>query len=691
MANWPLNKAYLWEKVPFLRLLLPLITGIICYSVIPINKTDRFLPLAAVTIISFALFILLSFKKGNAVFEIFKTLSAVLILVLIGWLFCYLNDVRNKKDWFGNTISKNAHYIARLNSVPTQREKSWKLDVSVLHSIQNDKIKDVKGNAFIYVSKDGAMPDLQEGDTVLIPGNWQSIKNPGNPYEFDYAGYCAKNNLYYRQFIPANEISLLSTAHKNNLDLAEKAHVWCMNQLQTYLPDSATMGLLQAMLLGDEINLDEHLLHAYSETGIVHIIAISGGNVAIFFFVISFLLFWIRNKKYRWIKYLVALPLVWFYVIVAGASPSAIRAAVMFSVLAVGLSFQKPNNSLNQLFATAFLLLCAEPMWLYSVGFQLSFVAVLSLIIFYKPIYNIWPQTNSIMKGLWSTVCASCAAEILVAPLVIYYFHLFPLLFLVANVIAYLFMSMVLVLGMAILLFSFLPALAILIGRLTVLIVSFFDTIVFKLQHLNPESFHFLYLRSFELLLVYVVVAGLGIFILKKQKPGLFISLIALCLLLVSFCRNKWMVIKQQKLVVYNIPGYNYIEKISGTHYCALADTIDKKRETYILISAHTAWQAWREEPNTDIELLTIGKETILILDNPKKYTGASFHTDYVILDNISKQNLEDVRKTFSPKLIVLSSGIKSNTIDHLMANSPVSNTNIYSVSKSGAFILEGF
>src|SRR5690606_16379397 len=163
--------------------------------------------------------------------------------------------------------------------------------------------------------------------------------------------------------------------------LTDKTHARAMHILDHYIKDTATLGLIQAMLLGDEMNFDPELRQSYVETGIIHIVAISGSHVMVFFGIISFLFFWLKSPRYEFIKYLISVPLVCFYVAVAGAPTSAVRAAIMFSFIALGLLIQKERQPLNQLFATAFFMLLYEPMWFFAVGFQLSFAAVLSLII----------------------------------------------------------------------------------------------------------------------------------------------------------------------------------------------------------------------------------------------------------------------------------------------------------------------
>ncbi len=684
MQHSLIRKAYFWETAPFFRLLLPLIASIIFYSFTSYRTALCFL---VVSITCTIVFIVTNFINKPLTF--FHAVRFILIstsLFSIGWLLCYYNDVKNDQNWFGNNMQADA-YIARISSEPMTKEKTWKLEVNVLYNMQNGQRHRVNGEAFVYVFRNNFPITIQNGDTIILPNNWQGIKNAGNPFEFDYVDYCAKNNLYYTQFISGSDIKLYNHGIYKDKSITERAHDWCMDQLATYLPDSATAGLIQAMLLGDEIHLDEHLLQAYADTGIVHIIAISGGNVAIFFLIISFLLWWIKDAKYRWIKYIVALPLVWFYVLMAGAPPSAIRAAIMFSILAIGFSLNKQHNSLNFLLAAAFILLCAVPMWLFSVGFQLSFIAVLSLILFYAPIYQLFTPTHIIIKNLWSTIVASLAAEILVAPVVIYYFHLFPLWFLAANVIAYLFMGLTLILGMAIVGVSYIPIVAKAIGTTTIFIVTIFDRIVYWLQQQNPVALHYLYLKNYELALIYTVITGIAIYLFHKNKPSLYISMLLICLLFISIYMNESVASHQQKLVVYNAARSNQIELIQGKyHYTVVKDPIDSKKMKYIADPSHTVWRAWRTGILPTTHYFIINGKSVLVLDTGIQNIS---HADHIIITKTLQQDPRYIIKVYYPKEVVLASASREQETAKWERACKENNIRLFVVRTEGAYVLE--
>ncbi len=157
--------------------------------------------------------------------------------------------------------------------------------VSILNTVDSSGVKTATGKAFLYVYKSGYPLRLQKGDSIIVPGKWQAIKTAGNPFEFDYATYCGRNGIMRQQFCSRGEIRTYGINNPAANSFTERTHDRCMAQLDKYVPDKKARGLMQAMLLGDEVNLDEELRDAYAETGIIHIIAISGGNVAIFFIV----------------------------------------------------------------------------------------------------------------------------------------------------------------------------------------------------------------------------------------------------------------------------------------------------------------------------------------------------------------------------------------------------------------------
>ena len=684
MPRWPKHNPNFWETAPFFRLLLPLVAGILVYDLRPPAPS-----VVPVWLAGLCLFIVLAagFKVWN------KTIIAVssfTLLALCGWCTSWLYDVRNDPHWFGRYSAAGA-CRAVIAAPPAEKDHTWKLAVDVITVIDSTIIHNTKGAATVYLQKEGSPMLYHTGDTVLLANNWQPLSNAGNPFEFDHAQYCRHTNIYRQQYCKAAQVRLYALGDKQQISLVSKLHNYCMDALERYIPHPATMGLIQAMLIGDEVNLDPELRRSFADTGIVHVIAISGGNVMMFFVLIGWLMLWLKHRKYRWVQYVIALPLVWIYVIMAGASPSAIRAAVMFSVLALGFVMDKDNNALNQLLATAFILLCAQPGWLYSLGFQLSFVAVLSLILFYSPIHRLYrPALRSkfgqwLVKNIWATICGSFAAEVLVAPLSIYYFHNFPAMFLMANVLAAIFMFAVLILGILTVVASFITPVSTVIGQLDIWVVKCFSGIVNTLQQLSPASFHYLQLSTVQLGCIYIVIAGLGILLLLNRKKGAFISLAATIVLLLSLIADKYHSLQQDRLIVYNTPDKPHVERITGDRFTILSpDTSNTQNISYTTTPAHIALQAWHQHKATNQRLFLVNGKRVLILDTPA--TAGHFPVDYLILNYHAAPGVAMLQTIYTPRAIILGNNYSYKERQQW---NKVSAAQLYKVGDNGAFTIE--
>ena len=689
MNRWPLTTTNFWESAPFFRLMVPFVVGIFCYY--KFGLLPHFQLWGGITLlVAFIFYLVFSLqKREKSIVVVGHFLALNFLLFGFGYSLAMAGDTSLRSNYFGNYKGKQSVFLARINSTPIEKEHTWKLSLDILKVIKDGQIQTVEGEAFIYVYKDMQLMLYHKGDTLMVPGGWERITNSGNPYEFDYARYCSRNNLLYRQTCHPKDISLYASSDPSKASLTDKCHDWCMAGLNKYITEPRTKGLIQAMLIGDEINLDEDLRQSYAETGIIHIISISGGNVSIFFIAIAFLFRWQKSARHHWLRYVVALPLVWFYILMAGAPPSAVRAAIMFSLLAFSVIFQKNNHSLNTLFTTAFLLLCFRPMWLFSVGFQLSFVAVLSLILFYPAINKLVKSKHKIVNWLWSGVAASLAAEILVAPIVIYYFHTFPLFFIVANFAAFLFMNIVLILGMCIIGFSFIPIFASSLGWLTTWLVVSFNKIVALLQGLNPERLLYLRLSLAEMLLLYLVIIGLGLFLMRQKKPALFLGLSMSCLLMGLFCVDAWGHLVQNKLVVYNVSKSNYLEQFVGSKYRVIqSDTTSPKRIKYAVKPSHIEFQTLKMDSASIPEYLETGGKTILILNKPIT-VDAYFPVDYLILNYPSHPYFEQLNKVFSPKMIILGNNYTRTNQAQIADEAKNLGVLVHFVGINGALVIE--
>ena len=660
-----LKNHHFWEEAPFFRLLLALVIGIACYDFFH-PELQAHIRWFGISTISVLLLFFTFLKTRNELQSTLKAVSTLAIFIIIGYGAAAIHDHRNYPNWYGTQVGSNDAMVVRVERPPQEKARTIKLWVTVTQILSGNHSQKAIGNALVYVYKTDSTPVFVMGDELLISAQWQPIVNSGNPNAFDYARFCSRNNVYHQQFLSASEIIRFRHGQKSKLPFSERVHTWAMQQLFLHVKDTGTLGLLQAMLLGDEVNFKEEDRQLYVDTGIIHVVAISGGHIAFLMFLITSTLFWIKKKKYQWMKLAIALPLVIFYVMVAGAPPSAVRAAMIFTLLAMGSILGREHTTLNTLLAAAFFILLVVPMWLFSVGFQLSFVAVLSLILFYRKIESLYPTRIFAVRFIWKTIAASIAAELLIAPLVIYYFHLLPAMFLLANVIAVMLMGTVMSLGLAIILLSsWLPMCASLLAVVVTYIVKGFHVVIAMLRSFNPESLAYLHLSLPELILCYGCIASLAIMVMKQSKPALFVAMASLCILLLLLNMKSWRTLQSPQWVVYNIPRYTYAEYHSGGHYTILSERgapITAQQKAYAIRENHTVLRSWKQLPQKDTaDCYTINHQTVLFLHAPLRTDSIPFTPiDYLIVTYpLKKFEAQQWRRVFDFKQVIITGNQK--------------------------------
>ncbi|MBL7711376.1 MAG: ComEC/Rec2 family competence protein [Chitinophagaceae bacterium] len=639
------NKAVLWEYAPALRVLIPLVIGIILYdrgnALIPESRSVLLLYTTALLLLFTALHF---FKTGRG----FVAAAFPLLWVGMGIILCYAGDDTRQPHWMGKATVAGGQLMGVVRQQPQPKQYTLKVEVAAIAVLGAGGAIPASGNALVYMYPTKDSLQLNKGDTILLAHQWEPVQGSGNPFGLNYPQYCRRKNIHLQQF--TDRVVVWGRQAPAMLPLTERLRLRSLAVIQQYIHDPATAALLEAMLMGEERNIDPDLRQAYSDTGIIHIISISGAHIAILFFAISFGFRRMGSGRYAWIQYTATVTLIWFYISIAGLPVPAIRAAGMFTMLALGHLFSRQHHPLNQLFATAVLMLLLQPMWLFSIGFQLSFVAVLSLALFYKPLLALCPQKNKIPAFFVQALAASIAAEILVAPLVAYYFHSFPLMFLAANLVAGLPMSLILCLGLLLLLLAKISSVAQLLAVVIVFISGIVHRIIHILHQADLAFFKTLFISPGLLLALYLLVFCLCMF--RQSRAAVWGALV--CLLLIStltFARAL-RVQTQKRLIVFQEKSKAHAELLVGDKYHLLAGT---PSSAYGLRMTHIGFGANRAGPALGQDVLLINGRRIVLADSTTAL-GTLFPADILLV--VSAAVLPDSILTYCrPRLVVCAAG----------------------------------
>ena len=244
----------------------------------------------------------------------------------------------------------------------------------------------------IYFNHDRLSDRLTGSSWIITNKILQPVENFMS-LDFDYKKFCRLRHIYSQLYLKENEYSIVHyTETKSALSMLDSVRKKILVIIKKYVPSKSENSLLEALMVGFTDDLDPVLLKSYADTGVIHIIAISGLHLALICQFLQIILFQKgQNKSGRWIKLLVTIICLWGYSLLSGASPSVIRAAGMFSLALFARNIFRETTLYNILAASAFLLICYDPYWIFDTGFQLSYAAVLSLGLFSKPIRDFLP------------------------------------------------------------------------------------------------------------------------------------------------------------------------------------------------------------------------------------------------------------------------------------------------------------
>lgn len=643
---------YIWKQIPFARLIIPFMIGIAVQWYLQLSlQVGVYLFLSSACVaISLSLISIhwryrLRWIQGNMI---------NLAMVALGLLLTHQQDVSNDEKWLGHYYREGQAIIATLAEPLVEKTKSYKAEAEVNYLQTDAGWKPVKGKIIIYLKKDSSIEHIGFNSQLLLANKLQPIKNSGNPGAFDYARYNAFRDIHHQAYIKPGEYKILPGTPAGKLDallLAVKDYV--LKVLKQYIPGEEESAVAEALLVGYKNDLDKDLLQAYSNTGVVHIIAISGLHLALIYGLLVWVLSPIRKSRFNnIIKALIILCILWMFGLVAGAAPSIIRSAVMFSFIIFGQLLDRKASIYNTLSGAAFVMLSYNPFYLWDVGFQLSFGAVLSIVIFLQPIYKWWYIKNKLLDNIWKLTSVTLSAQVLTFPIIIYYFHQFPLMFIISNFIAVPLSAIILKLELLLVVFSFYEPAAYYIGQLLHYSIWLLNSFIKNIDQLPNAVYDNIQVNLLQTYLLYAVIIAGSVWLMRKWKAGLQLASLFLLAFFAVDAFEKTNTVSSAKMVVYNVPKHSAIDFVDANQYQFVGDTAVSADPLLNNFHLKPARITYRTEEERSLDALRFQKpfiyfhnKRILVVDKPLKFdVPRKIDVDVIVISNnpriyISKLN----------------------------------------------------
>ncbi len=534
------------HSAPFLRLLVPFIAGIILGDLC--TPEQKWIFFSASIFIS----LLLPFCVNKSYKRDYLFGALLFPLLLLLGLF-----IKTDKEYQPQPLPKG-NYYAVVDEFPVEKEKSFRV---VLRLIE-PKIK-----VLSYIDKSVPMEGIEPGMILWFRGQPEVLRKTGNPFEFDYATYAVRNGIGHRIYLKGNNIQFIEGVRKLNL------MEWSLiirDRLIKILEKSGLKGevlhLVSAVSLGAREDLEPETTQSFSKTGVIHVLAVSGMNVAIIYAVLDFLFRFLKKRKGGIIPYmLLILGSCWGYALITGLSASVLRAAAMFSFIVIGKSLSRHPNIYNTLAASAFVLLCIWPTLIYDVGFQLSYAAVFSIVYFQPFLYKLLYFKYWIPDQIWILLSVSVAAQIGTLPFLLHYFHQFPTWFLLANLMVIPLVTLILYLSFIV--FAVAPISLFLGVWMTRVLDMAGQGMLFSVHFVEqlPHSLiNGLYPSDFSLLIAVIIAIFIVIYIVNKNPKALATALASIIILLLFNIISTYHDLSRKEVVVFNLQGKTLVALTSG-------------------------------------------------------------------------------------------------------------------------------
>lgn len=647
-------------KVPFFRLLLPVIAGIIAGSYFPAIQPFG-LP---ISLTGLFLILLSFFIRQNDQFR-FRWLFGIGICLFLFSLSLY--QFRRYEESTQLTPPGYGQYdIGIVLDIPEVKPRS--IAVNVKTAPPGEK------KVILYLEQTDEARGLTPGDEIVFLSGIAPFRNFGNPDDFDYAGYMQIKGFAGSGYVHANDWQKTGRQVKSIPVMAQQVRAKALDFYRSFGLESDAYAFICALTLGYSTYLSDELNTAFRVSGTAHVLSVSGLHVIVIYAIINMLFFFLgKTGKPYILRQLLVILVLWGYVFLSGMLAPVIRAAIMLSIFCLGNIFHKRGITYNTLAAAAFFILIFDPFYLLDLSFQMSFISVFGLLFFQPKLNKLYSPTNKTGKYIWDLFTVSISAQLAVFPLVLYYFGTFPTYFFLTNLIVAPLTGVIIyatvpsiVLG--VLAFPGWNAINLLLVACNWTLKSLIEVtlrIVYISESIPFAQISNIKISFLQLILLFLLIFSFARFFSSRGFRPLIISLVALLFFQFTIIYEK-VTRTAPQLTVFNNPGQS---EIAIFHH--------NKRHYLEFQENHLV-------PHPEKRILILSEA-----DMGTNHVGEQFPIDILILSQSRSFDIEELFALFHPALIVLDSSIPRYTAGRVVRECTALGIEVHDVAEKGAFSLK--
>ncbi len=617
-------------------------------------------------------------------------IAAFLSMTSIGVLTTSLHNQKHFSNHYSHYIStENSHLNTatfRIREVlkPNRYYQKYVVDILKIEG------QNTSGKCLLSIPKDSLALTLKIDAVFITKTVFQDVYKPLNPHQFNYKNYLEKKYIYHQLTLNENELFEVNSNTTTLLGYADAIRSHINKKLKPFEFNPDELAIINALLLGQRQDISEAVYNSYANAGVIHILAVSGLHVGIILLIFNFVLKPLEQLKHgKLIKTVLLVALLWSFALIAGLSASVTRAVTMFSILAIAINLKRPTNTYNTLAISMFVILLFKPLFIFDVGFQLSYLAVFAIVSIDPHLYKLWQPKYWLTDKLWHTLTITISAQFGILPLSLYYFHQFPGLFFVSNLIIVPGLGILLGLGIILILLAVLNILPPFFADFFGWIISLMNTVVDWVAQQESFLFQNIPFGIWHVLAFYVLIMAAFKFFFRRHVANLKFVLIGILCIQAAFIYTEFNK-PTNELVVFHKSRHSLLGNTT-TNKIFVAEDLDSISGLKINSIADYSVGNFIKTIETDSlrPVYTLNGKILLVVDSLGVYNVKGFKPDYVLLRQSPKINLNRLIDSIKPKQIIADGSNYKSYIKHWEQICKKRKLPFHFTGKNGAFTIK--
>ena len=638
-------------QFPLARITIGFVAGIlVAYCFKP--SVSFVFSLLFVTVCAFVIAYFVS--KRNVVNPIYFGLATYFLAFGIGesTQIIHTNSFQSTNYIHGKAVFEKPHSVS-----VTIREKLRSSIFNDRYIVLVNKIDDSlkTGRILLNVRKDSLNSPFEIGTHLKIKGSLYKNSPAKNPNQFDYGKYLEGKQIYAQMYADVSEIKIGSIIEKDVWYYTSKLRAKIIRNLEKSNFHKAELNVAIALILGQQQDISPEIIKDYQYAGAVHILSVSGLHIGFILLFVTFLLKPFPNTlRGSFIKLIIILLSLSSFGVIAGLAPSVLRSVTMFSFVAIGMYLRRSTNIFHTLLVSMLLILLFQPSFLFDVGFQLSYLALFFILWLQPLLSSLWSPKYKIVNYFWEILTVSFAAQIGTLPLSIYYFHQFPGLFFVTNLVIIPFLSVIMGLGVLVMVLAAFDFVPLFLAKSLEWSIYILNKIINSIASLEQFIFRDIPFNWQLLLSLYLFIIATIIWFKKPNFSRLVLALLSIIVFQIAFFQTHLTIQNQRELVIFNSKKHTLITERNGANITLYAN--DSLLKT---ISENKAFTSYSMGNFSSLKfkkrlrnLIYFNGNKILVVDSLGVYPK-EIHPDIVVFTQSPKINFERFLQATKPKVVI--------------------------------------